>query len=571
MHIDDETREAFAPSVPVYVRAQSDGTWSVISTEMNEPMSVEHATERKALDHALKIKSVASALKDAVLRDEGEPIGAWRWLDASEEEDEPVGNTRITARSLWEMAASLNDREAAIPINGGGAPRAGYAESLPHGDAYLGGDHVANGWAHVAIPVVDADERTHLYLRGELFEEIAREVDLGRLAFGSIRFGMTSVDEEDNYAVEGASLVSHALTNDPAVTTLSPGSKRRNEPALIGCRSRRLFMTATKKKAQRAASPEKFAEVLAALGVDAEGDDWAEQALAKIAEMKKPAAEEKTAEEKSAEEPAAVSDVAASAEARSRSIADHCRDVRDATLHAGARRTAALLLKLYHANRAELGVAPEDAQAAAESMLVWGRDVLGKPDATMAEVLAELEARKEEVGAALDVDTPPPAEDESEPLEEQKTAADLEAQKSADHETKLRERDTKIARLEKREEVRKLVVARGLDRPAGHRPAITDAEIEEFVDDAMLRSGSLVMVTKLLDAKNAPPSTNPLDGQPVMMPPATYAEAMREDGPVWAEAEKIERAKNPKVAKQVIAGRAARIIEKNFPALLSQS
>src|SRR5690606_13573297 len=136
-------------------------------TASDEALST-HETPRQAMIAALKIDNVASLNKRANLRDDGEPIGVWRWLDASAAEDEPVHGSRITAESIWEMAASLNGRKSAIPINGGGAPRAGLGDSAPHGDAYTGGDHLANGYAHLAVPTLDETGRTHLFLRSEL-------------------------------------------------------------------------------------------------------------------------------------------------------------------------------------------------------------------------------------------------------------------------------------------------------------------------------------------------------------------------------------------------------------------
>jgi len=231
-------RTAFAESVPVFAEAADDGTFRVVGTASGEPLSVEHATVRDALTSALDVESVRGFVKSANLRSGGEADGEWRWLDAASVEDQPIGKTRIGEQALWEMAESLNVRGSAIPINGGGGPE-GLGASQPHGDAKSGGDHLANGYAHLGVPVVGVDARVHLFLWGELVAEIAAEVDRGRLAYGSVYFGYTSVDEDDNYAVVGATLVSHALTNDPANTNLSAGSERRRaDGQQRACRSR---------------------------------------------------------------------------------------------------------------------------------------------------------------------------------------------------------------------------------------------------------------------------------------------------------------------------------------------
>jgi hypothetical protein len=64
-----------------------------------------------------------------------------------------------------------------------------------------------------------------LYLWAELLPDVAREVDVGRVAMGSVHFAYDST--EDDGAARGCVLVSHALTNTPAVTTLAPANSIR--------------------------------------------------------------------------------------------------------------------------------------------------------------------------------------------------------------------------------------------------------------------------------------------------------------------------------------------------------
>src|SRR5690606_2868593 len=105
------------------------------------------------------------------------------------------------------------------------------------------------------------------------------EVDLGRLAYGSIRFGFDEVDEADDFAVKGAVLISHALTNDPAVTTLTAGSERRrgNEPVHVACRSRRSSFMSKPNKSQRGPASEILSKLAEMLGISPEQlteDPW---------------------------------------------------------------------------------------------------------------------------------------------------------------------------------------------------------------------------------------------------------------------------------------------------------
>ncbi len=242
MQLDTLARE-FAAHVPMHVRETDDG-YDLVGPN-GAVISAGHVSARHALEAGLG-KGLARFAKTPNLRSGGKPDGVWRWLDATATVDrsEPLPNGklhRIAERAIWEMAAGLNARESAVPINGGGAPD-GYKRSEPHGDGF-GGDHPANGFAHIGVPVLERG-RVHLYLRGELLPEVAVEVDRGRLAYGSVRFGFADTDEADDHAVVGAELISHALTNDPAITSLGPGSANENTHAHVAQFTRRAEMEA---------------------------------------------------------------------------------------------------------------------------------------------------------------------------------------------------------------------------------------------------------------------------------------------------------------------------------------
>lgn len=166
------------------------------------------------------------AAKSPFLRDPdtGALNGAWRWLPATEEEPEAIGGVRIDAIAIEEMAASLNDRATPIAIDGGPAPE-GMLPSDVHGTAQTGGGTPANGWAHAAVVVKGADGIVELYLWAELIPSVAREVDAGRIAMGSVHFGCERIEGTDS--PRGCVLISHALTNNPAVTTLAPANSVR--------------------------------------------------------------------------------------------------------------------------------------------------------------------------------------------------------------------------------------------------------------------------------------------------------------------------------------------------------
>lgn len=290
-----------------------------------------YASLREALDAARV--GVSSESKVPFLRDPdtNEANGAWRWLPASEEEAAPICGVRIDAVAIEEMAASLNNRTTPIPIDGGPAPD-GMQASAVHGTASDSGTP-ANGWAHWGIAVKGADGIVELYLWAELVPSVAREIDAGRIAMGSVHFGCARVDDEKP---RGCVLISHALTNNPAVTTLAPGnSVRMWRSRTIAGRVLRAFATTDsgarpmakkitiraklaesvnatlKNESKRGPALAKLTEIALALGVaiddEMSNDSWESPTVAAISALKQMAAAEKVLEGL----PASESEVAA--------------------------------------------------------------------------------------------------------------------------------------------------------------------------------------------------------------------------------------------------------------------
>lgn len=572
----DTLRGEHAAAVPVYVRNTGDA-WALVESESGEDIST-HATAREALSAALDRADVTRAVKRANLRVRGNPIGEWRWLDATAEEDEPIGEERITAASVWEMAAALNERKSAIPINGGGAPRAGLGDSVPHGDAG-GSDHLANGFAHMGFPVIDEDGRTHLFLRGELMPEIAREFDLGRLAYGSIRFGYESADEDDNYGIKGAVLISHALTNDPAVTTLTAGSERRrgHEHAFEACRTRRTIMA--KKTTQRGPAGDVLAKIADMLGVklsdEMEGDGWYSPIVDAINALKTTAKVETIVEGGAPAETEAPAEE--STEARASKVMAALREKQEAAL-AAARSIATALREVE-------GVEPEAVDPMLAQMLGLAREILGKPDASAEDVVAELEAAKAKLAAAMGEDAPDDADagemesdaegDEDEPEEE-----DEKARAAAREAARDVARDPKAKRSDVRKAARKLACAveryearEWLDGEIGKRKLAVPAERRAKWLDMALAKGRDV-VTEILDAQHRPPmGAHPLDEQDQRAErerPKSYAAAV--DACMNDAREKLGPSKNGKPhPNHVVRAAAQRLVAERFPEFAEQS
>ena len=204
---------------PVYVRETADGAFEVC--DRGDAVIATCDALVPALDAA---RSKMGGVRRALHLHEGdEPVGVFRWLDAScEESVAEFPDGRLDRQSIEELAAFVNASPMALPVDGGRA--AGLSESPVHG---MSDDTAtpANGWIHDAVTVIPADGVLHLYLRAELWPSIAQDVDRGRLAYGSVAVSAPSTT--DDGAFRGTRLRGHALTNAPANRHLSPSTAVR--------------------------------------------------------------------------------------------------------------------------------------------------------------------------------------------------------------------------------------------------------------------------------------------------------------------------------------------------------
>lgn len=579
---DEALREEHAESAPIYVRAEGDA-YALVETSTDVAIST-HETPRAALLAALDLEAVAALVKRANLRSNGEPDGVWRWLDASAEEDEPIGDSRITAASLWDMAAGLNTRKSAIPINGGGAPTPEHAASEPHGDAYYGdGAHPANGWAHLGAIVVESDGRTHLYLYSELLPEVAREVDRGRLAYGSICFAYESTDEANGCAVLGASLISHALTNDPAVTTLTAGSERTNQTTLLAMRTRRADNMATKRThsldalraTARDASLPNSARLLAARAVLAVEKVDMRGALAdlyeRIASLLGVTPADLMASPWAVED--AMCDLKRGVAAEARLGEEGGEPAPEAPAPEPPPAPGMTAAERSRATRADApeGEQSSDAPTPEEGMALLGlaRAILSKPDVSAADAIAELEATKEQLAAALGQDAPADGDGGDAPAEAGEAAAEGEGEgdkaRSALRQARTEAKQATEQLAAERAKVQRYETAEWLDAEIAKRQlAVPATEREELIADALEHGRA--MVEKILRAKNAPPSgANPLDAVPDAKPaPTSITEAANA---CMDEARAALAARDPKAAKlsHLVRAEAQRMAKQRWP------
>lgn len=258
------------PRTPAYVRADAE-QWSVVERDTDVALS-SHPTLVAALTALLDLEYFAGIGRGPTFcdADSGECNGVYRWLDASaEEDDSPDGKTQVTGDGIRTMAARLCEGDP-IMIDGGSADSGAHASA--EDTAAL-----ANGWAYVGVDFVDPDGRVHLALYAELLPDIAKAFDTGRLARGSIFFGHAKDNPGD------ALLLSHALTNIPAVQGLTPSTGMKTHPRatkafFVGARTRRPQMPGKNTppvKGQRASAVEKLNELRAQFSVPAEmTEDW---------------------------------------------------------------------------------------------------------------------------------------------------------------------------------------------------------------------------------------------------------------------------------------------------------
>lgn len=246
--------------------------WLVLDGVTDVVLST-HERLSDALDAALP--SVATT-KTARLRnpDTGELNGQWRWLPASDEDSEPLKGALLDAESLRELAMSLNARPSPIAIDGGPTPP-GMLPSEVHGTAYTGGGTPANGWAHYALVARALSGMHELLVWSELVPTVARELDAGRVATGSIHFDATHIDAS-NGAARGMVFRSHALTNDPADVSLEPANAPRRRTSTLSGRTLRSGVSGAPimtKPSTRGASADALAKLFALFAIPADDDD----------------------------------------------------------------------------------------------------------------------------------------------------------------------------------------------------------------------------------------------------------------------------------------------------------
>lgn len=371
--------EDFAESVPVFVRRSGDA-YELVSTVDVASLST-HEKLREALDATLE----HVAVKEPNLRDEdGEPNGVWRWFPAASEEAtaNELDGMRMTRANLWQMAAGLNAASQPVPIDGGPQPD-GMRPSDVHGTA-ADSATPANGWAHAGVVYVDANDRGVLFLRGEVLPEIAPELDRGRIAYGSVHFNHSPVNEDG--VADRVSLESFALTNRPVDTQLQAASGVRaartsNEQPRVSIRARRLNMSENVKT--RGAAVEAFAKIATLLGVDPAEDlndeSWYSQVVEKARLLHEQARTEQVVES------------VAGGEAQLAEANEETGESSETTETTESR------------SRAVEGLEGAELEAFTADVIALLREVIGNPDATPAEILAELDARRESLAAALGV------------------------------------------------------------------------------------------------------------------------------------------------------------------------
>ena len=278
------------------VRETADG-WEVV----DGTKATAYTTRREALDAARAL--LGEDTKPAILRDAdtGEPSGAWRWIHATNEEAESIDNARIDAVTVRELVDSLNAKTKAEPIVGG------TPDSPSHANA---GNHPANGYAHQAVEVVDADGTHGAYAWSEFVTEVDANIASGRLAWASIGAGGTL--NEDG-AIRNADWDHVLITNKPAQHNLVSGSAVRTAgERVVAVRSYpltpRIRMAAKKttvraeltKLALRGPALDALTKLCASLGISMDdemaSEEWESPCVAAVRAVRTLAAAEKTLE-----------------------------------------------------------------------------------------------------------------------------------------------------------------------------------------------------------------------------------------------------------------------------------
>lgn len=311
-----------------------------------------YPTLRAALDSLLADNDYRP--KRGILRDEsGHEVGQWRWLDATAEESAPAPDgSQVTRELIATMAARLNAGSPA-PMDGGTSPAHSQLSAT---------ETRSDGYVHTGVEVQDRAGRWHLFVYAETSPDVARDIDSGRLAYGSIGFS------------SDGRLLQHALTNVPAVEGLAPNNSVR-ATAGVHFRSMRITMPKISKRATLAEAEPMLLEML---GVSAEelGTKLVELAAAAKADAEKAAAEKP--------EPEMESAPVESAEAREQPASEE------------------------PGQRAVPGLEDQAALEAFASSVVGGmQDLFGKPEASPSELLDLFTASLAAFKGALGQGAPP--------------------------------------------------------------------------------------------------------------------------------------------------------------------
>lgn len=440
----------------------------VVETESGAEVRVRDSEEpgeaypslRAALDSLLTDAEFKP--KAGILRTGDEPVGVWRWIDATAEEPAPIEDgSQVTRDVIATMAAGLNSGSPA-PMDGGTSTAHSQLEdtSTP-----------SDGFAHVGVEVRDLSGRWHLFLYCELDLAIAASVDSGRLAYGSV--GFTSKGR----------LLQHALTNVPAVEGLRPNNSIRGARGVrVHFRTTRITMPkATNDISKRGPALDLLAKIAASLGVSVEDEMSAESFSSPL--MDAISAIKSAAKTENALEAAAGAQAPAAPPAEGASAAARAEPPPVAPPPAG------------EAPRAEGAFADAAAMElfASESLALF-RDIFGKPDEAPAAVLDLAKASSAAFKGAIGQAAPPAdAGAMSVPADAARAASDAH-QRTLDEVAKLR---TDIARRDLRDAIAKRatdakVALPELDQLVTDALAVTDVSARDRMISSAVRAAQTV-------------------------------------------------------------------------------
>lgn len=429
---------------------------------------------------------------EGILRDGERPIGVWRWLDATAEEPEPMPDgSQVTREVIAALAARLN-RSSAVPMDGG--------TSEAHQQLRETSTH-ADGFAHVGVEVRDLDGRWHLFLYCEIDPDVARAIDSGRLAYGSIGF------------TEDGRLLQHALTNVPAVEGLRPNNAIRTSGGTrVFFRSMEIRMSKNK-IAKRATLAE--VEPLLAEMTGASTEDLGTVIVEMVARVK--------AEHDAVE--SAPSEMA---------------------VEADGERSASVRALLE-------GFADEAAQDAFTSEVLGAlRDIFGQPDASPAAVLDMLKSSVAAFKGALGVAEPAPDAGTGD-------AAAMTAARAALAEVpRLRAEIERLRAGIARRDLRESIARRAADA----RVSLAQGDVDQLVSDVLATTDPGAReraIERALRAAQAVPSGDVFARTAAQRTQPDDFRAAWES--LLPEAEKS----NPKAARHVLVAIAQRMARERFP------